>query len=197
MSIQFFKKYVDLIGYGSNLVLEGTSKNKFKKFEIEGKTEQEQYEGYNELETTQIYEQTTRNGIAFKTNKDGTITLNGTATANMDIYFMNNTEEINLETNQNYILSKKIVNGSASHLMIACYLDNVTSTFSGNIKDLGSDTEIRTLQNCRIFVNSGDVFNDVTVGLMLLKGTTDKPYEPYVRTEYQAQTQNTHNKLKM
>ena len=165
---------------GSEFTLLNTVARKFKIFELGGRTEQEQLEGYNLLEVTNVYEQTTLNGVTFKTNSDGTITLNGTATNDMDVYFMDQSKAINIEANQNYILSKKIINGTASRIMMSYYLGGFV-TFTSDTQSISASENDRNIRYVRIFVNNGDVFNNVTVGLMLLKGSTDKNWQPYCR----------------
>jgi len=145
-----------------------------------GRTEQQTYEGYNELETTMQYNNVTQANVKATTNPDGTITLNGTANSATEFKFMLTEDIITLLENENYMMTKKLISGTASEILIAYRLDGTTGTFTNETKNLGSSTSSRTIDNVRIYINSGVTFNNARIGISLYKSSTEKSYEPYV-----------------
>ena len=188
MSIQFFKKYVDLAGHGSNLVLEGTSKNKFKKFEIEGNTEQEQYSGKNLFDKEAEITNTSHISSYSYNNGKYTIIPTGTGNPNFSMKIPN------LPAG-NYYFKSEVWLSNATALANS---GGVTFNFGSNYNRSFTTTEESTVIGFN-WSNPGNIepfILDLST-LQIEEGSTATSYEPYVRTEYLAQIQNTLNKLKM
>lgn len=156
---------------GENITIKDSSNMPFKKFEISGNDYQETREGYNLLipPATQ-----TKNGITFTVNKDNSITVNGTATADASINF----ENLSLEAGT-YKLTGCPTGGSATTYRLGINL-------SGNNFDIGSGvtktiSEAVTDKKAWLVVYSGTTVNNLTFYPMLRKvtGEEDKPYEQY------------------
>ncbi len=130
---------------------------------------------YPYVETTK-----TKNGVTFTDNGDGTITLNGTATANtqfsLKYYF-------DVPTDSAYTLSGCPAGGSYSTYFLALnYYDNGTATTG--LRDLGSGATKTFQKNTRVetymYIYSGTAFSNLTFKPQLELGTTATSYTPYV-----------------
>lgn len=140
---------------------------------VGGATEQAQYEGYNLLPNTATTQ--TVNGVTFTIKEDKSIVANGTATATTlfpigSMTFLANTT---------YKVSGCPSGGTDSTYRI----DYRTSTESVSFTDYGSGGTVTktedTALTAKIRVNSGAVLNNVTFKPMVIKGSTEKTYEPY------------------
>lgn len=133
---------------------------------------------YPYVETTK-----TKNGVTFTDNGDGTITLNGTATANTS-FFLN--YAIYLPVDGSYTLSGCPAGGSFSTYLFALnYYVNNTETIG--VRDLG-DGVVKTISlqkntraNAYIYIYSGTTFSNLTFKPQLELGTTATTYTPYVK----------------
>lgn len=141
------------------------------RIEVKGNTEQEQLSGKNLLPNTVT--SYTHQGIEYKTNVDGTITVNGTASA---VSYVN------------------IINGctvtlpAGTYKLTGCPSGGSDSTYrldidnGSRVKEFGSGTtftfsEETTLQNVRIRIASGTVVNNLVFKPMISLDGGD--YEPY------------------
>ena len=112
----------------------------------------------------------TKSGVTFTDNGDGSITLNGTATATDTFVLWLNTEKP-LSTGD----YSSIANGVCD---IRCYHPDMTeSTIQGSG---GTINATKPITNITLLIRNGLTYNG-TVYPMLNKGSTALPYSPYVR----------------
>lgn len=122
----------------------------------------------------------TSNGITFTDNKDGSITVNGTATADVSFY-------VQMNTFLNEICKKGdlvITGGTATARLI---LGKSSASGGGYIIDNGSGADIPQnttfVENFVIKVNNGATVSNVTIYPMLrLASDPDDTYVPYAMT---------------
>lgn len=132
----------------------------------------------NQRETEEV------NGVTFTRNADGSITLNGTASANTDYVFTNTTgASIN---NQNLGVGTYLLTGvtdgtiSTYYLQMAVYDGTSTDYNSQFITAKTISVSTASTFRCYIVVKSGAVFNNKTIYPMLrLSSITDESYEQY------------------
>ena len=124
--------------------------------------------------------QITTNGVTYTDNSDGTVTVNGTATA--DAYLVINDNLKNIDITKKYVLS----GSSDISVDIALYQDNTWKrafhSRNGNpvILDFPSYTDIEyNLIIVNTYVPSGKTVNNVTIKPQLEVGSTATEYEPY------------------
>ena len=129
------------------------------------------------------YAETTKtvNGITFTDNGDGTVTVNGTATANATFYLSSGVKLDRLTAGETYIPSVGNSVTGNSVILMCNYEDadgvgkNFTTSAIG-ARTYPSDTTKDTLY---LLVQNGTTVNNVTVKPMLNEGDTALPYEPY------------------
>lgn len=120
----------------------------------------------------------TKNGVTFTVNDDGSVMVNGTATADTELIVRN----MSLQANTSYILTGCPTGGSVSTYQM--YVMN-TSTWSGTRRDVGSGATLATGDytgwTFRIKVTSGYNANNLVFYPMLrYANITDGTFEPYV-----------------
>ena len=163
--------YIEKKAEGEVLNLKNTANARFNKFEVLGNHEQETREGYNLLNNT--LKSQTINGLTVVVNKDKSVSINGTATANTNIIFdkrLINTlaaGTYTLKDCQTYIESEEN-NGWWNASTTA-----VTKTFT-------KTPQLSTL-GFYLYFSSGTTVNK-TYYPALVKGTEEKPYEQYGAT---------------
>ena len=123
------------------------------------------------------------NGITFTVNTDGTITVNGTATARAQFFLYQNKEELmGMEKGKTCICS---MNDSSTNLLIyADYYSNgewkypaFTSTGSNFVvPDSWEGVQLY------ILVESGETLSNLVLKPMLNYGSSALPYEPYIQS---------------
>ena len=123
------------------------------------------------------------NGITFTVNTDGTITVNGTATARAQFFLYQNKEELmGMEKGKTCICS---MNDSSTNLLIyADYYSNgewkypaFTSTGSNFVvPDSWDGVQLY------ILVESGETLSNLVLKPMLNYGSSALPYEPYTQS---------------
>lgn len=159
---------------GENIHIEDSSNSRCE-IEIGGNQKQETREGYNLLI---LPASKTENGITFTTNEDGSVTANGTATADASINFVNKEGSPSLSFEAGtYRLTGCPQGGSSTTYRMGMNLsynscdigDGVTQTI---------DTAV-TNKNVWLIVYSGTTVSNLTFYPMLIKGTENKPYEQY------------------
>ena len=121
---------------------------------------------------------TTQNGITFTYNDDGSVTCNGTATANADYIY-----KITLPQNSSFILSGCPTGGSKSTYSLFA---RDTATWSIVYFDTGSSRTVKTgnytTWQVVIRISNGQTVNDMTFYPMLRNAdiyADDAEYEPY------------------
>ncbi len=119
---------------------------------------------------------TTQKGITFKYNSDGSVTCNGTATADTNYRFV-----ITLPQNTSFILSGCPTGGSTSTYQLFA-MD--TDTWSNIYRDTGNgktfNTESHTEWTFTIRISNGQTVNNLTFYPMLRNASiADSTYTPY------------------
>jgi len=176
MSIRFFKKYTDLPGQGTDIILKGTSKNRFKKFEVGGNTEQAQYEGknlYNRDEVSSTWQLT-------KENYNNGIKL--TSTVNSGVCYVSYKFPFNYDEIKNvYLNFTKTGNG-----FVNIYFRDENNNDTKALPNRQNPFEVtnipkNTTQVALLFYGSTASIGDVTIfdNIQLELGTTPTSYEPY------------------
>lgn len=121
----------------------------------------------------------THNGVTFTDNGDGSLTMNGTATANIFYYLIGDgTNESGFKLGGKYIVSTKNYISNVSYLRVG---------ISGSAYyDCTSEKEVEFPINSDIYVmvriGSGEVLNNVTIYPMIRLATDTAEYEPYKET---------------
>ena len=119
------------------------------------------------------FQSQTINGVTFTKNKDNGITINGTATQAFGVDFVRfklkaGTYHLALNetvTNDFYIYDYDTNTGIISN--------NSTTTLTRDYNNVGFDT----------WINSGTIFNNVTIYPQLEEGSTATPYTPYLNMQ--------------
>lgn len=138
---------------------------------VDGKSKVNFIHSRNLFETTATTQ--TINGITYTKNSDGTITANGTASANASIVL----GKIKTDSSKSYYLSGCPSGGSQSTYTM------YVSGSSPAINDFGSGVSISgtTFDNNLTFVVfSGKTVSNMVIKPMLIEGTSALPFEPYI-----------------
>lgn len=153
---------------GEEIGLSDSAEMELVDFGLEGSSKQAIREGYNLLPP---FSSTVLNGITYTKNEDGTITVNGTASA--DSFYRQN---INLEEGDYYLSGSPT--GGANNTY---YLQAMGYGEAGN--DYGSGTTFKVTSSSsvgiRIMICNGTTVNNLVFKPMLVKGTEKKDYEQY------------------
>jgi len=174
--VDLFEEYPKVSDNGTDLLLNGVVEGKMA-ITPQGVSSQESTTGKNLLNS--ITDTTTRNGITFTKNSDGTYTLNGTSTS--DIGF-NIASDVPLDLNTSYILSgsPNTASNTTYRIMGACIRENDSTTYIAD--NDGSGVTIPSSKMIRVYINvkNGKTLNNVIFKPMIrLKSITDDTYEPY------------------
>ena len=161
-----------------------------------GNTEQAQYEGYNLFESDSYPVSRTLNGVTVTNNGDGSFTLNGTCTTHNTNIQLGTTSKI-----QNILAESSIrhtayyvsgsctkAEGSSANYCVLRLNYNLTNSMihleqlkdAGVIYKTNSQNTTTTGWSWNITLEEGDSFNNFTLKYMLIIGTEEKAYEPYV-----------------
>lgn len=143
---------------------------------VDGNSEQQTYEGYNELKNTAT--SSTIKNVLFTVNEDKSILVNGKndGTGNSQ-FFISKTQKLSAGT----YLFNGCANGGARNTYRMGIQDEKYNTLA---VDTGSGstfilTEEKTLY-VFIVIQSGLTINNLIFKPMIIKGTEEKSYEPYV-----------------
>ena len=153
----------------TNLAVNDVDPSKENYITLKGNTTQYNHDSVNmlpnDMATLSIY------GITITKNDDGTYTINGTTT--QDFNWAINDTALNLQANTNYFLSGCATGGDVETycLYISTYAD------TGNGVLINSSRAIN--DQVRIFIASGQTFNNAIFKPMLIEGTEAIPFEPY------------------
>lgn len=129
----------------------------------------------------------THNGITYTINSDGTITMNGTATAAS----WHNFPQLKWDAEENVdmvaYMSDAIVNDAYNNVQLCVIQYNesgntIAATYLWTSKRVTISPECKRIR-VDLYVKSGVTLNNVTIYPMLNKGTTALPYTPYVKPE--------------
>lgn len=163
---------------GENIHVEDSSDARCK-IEICGNHKQEIREGYNKLDSSEFVDGS-QNGVTLKVNLDGTLTLNGTATADTTFRILRTQKSIVGKENLKVIINQLENEVKTGTIRLVCqdesygntvYSQIGTSTFGNNLKE-GITYNIFSL-----VVSSGTICNNLKLGLVISENKTD--YEQY------------------
>ena len=127
------------------------------------------------------------NGITYTVNSDGSILLNGTATANSSFVLVSNLSPIKLDKSENYFLSGCPSGGGFKSYRI--FIQN--TTYEQGYSDVGKGVVFTTEYTdyyIFIIIEEGVTVNNLVFRPMLNHGTTALPYEPYTSDTLSAAT---------
>lgn len=163
---------------GENIHIEDSS-NARCEIEIGGNHQQDTREGYNKLDSSEFIN-STQNGVTLKVNLDGTLTLNGTATADTTFRILRTQKLIVGKENLKVIINQLENAIKTGTIRLVCQDENYentiysqigTSTFYNNLKE-GITYNIFSLT-----ISSGTICNNLKLGLVISEDKTD--YEQY------------------
>ena len=150
---------------------------------LKGNTHQDSYTGYNFLKNEQTT--TTKNGITFTMNEDGSINITGTATANAELFILGSWGARNNDYLEHTTYTFYSVNDLPSGLSVnLAFFNNESNNYnkgiSSNIREQTFNISNLTYDgiSCAILVTNGTTIN-YKLKLMLVKGDTELSYEPY------------------
>lgn len=127
----------------------------------------------------------TINGVTFTKNKDGSITMNGTATAEttypINVNSTTNTRTVLLKANSNYRMLSNYESGKYTTQVF--YLKNNVMAYSSSSSSLIETVE-ETKAGMYIRVYKDAVLDNVTIYPQITKGEEYKPYVPYNSLEF-------------
>lgn len=119
----------------------------------------------------------TINGVTFTKNKDGSITMNGTATAEVNypinVNTTTNTRTVLLKANSKYRMLSSYESGKYTTQVF--YLKNNAMTYTSSLIETVEETKAGMY--IRVYKNA--VFENVTIYPQITKGEEYKPYVPY------------------
>lgn len=119
----------------------------------------------------------TINGVTFTKNKDGSITMNGTATAEVNypinVNTTTNTRTVLLKANSKYRMLSSYESGKYTTQVF--YLKNNVMTYSSSLIETVEETKAGMY--IRVYKNA--VLENVTIYPQITKGEEYKPYVPY------------------
>lgn len=160
-----------------------------------GNTSQNQYEGYNLFNSDSYPVSKTYHGVAVTNNGDGSFTLNGTCNANNISFFLGSNATIQEYSAESIIIhTAYYVSGNCTKAGSA----NTSCVLRLNWNDSATMIPLEQLKNSitiskrkgiststtgwdwGIKIDAGDTFDNFTIKYMLVKGTEELPYEPYV-----------------
>ena len=124
------------------------------------------------------------NGITFNVNKDGSVTANGTASADSFFQFCFRTQQQKpLEVGKTYTLSGCPSGGSTSTYLLDLYVKNEDDTNVVHASDKGSGATFTLNADyyglyLRARIKSGQVVNNLTFYPMLVKDSKAHEYQP-------------------
>lgn len=176
---------INVIEKGENIHLNDSSDSKFVEFGLYGKAVQNKTTGKNLLQYP-FYEKVskTSNGITFTENKDGTITANGTATANATFIFQHRNDNKMLLGAGEYKVTGCPNGGSASTYRLVIGKTSDSGTYEALIAEYGSGEAFTLAKDTDIYI-AFDVIKGATVSNLMIRpmirlaSVTDDTYEPY------------------
>lgn len=119
----------------------------------------------------------TINGVTFTKNKDGSITMNGTATAEVNypinVNTTTNTRTVLLKANSKYRMLSSYESGKYTTQVF--YLKNNATTYTSSLIETVEETKAGMY--IRVYKNA--VLENVTIYPQITKGEEYKPYVPY------------------
>lgn len=133
----------------------------------------------------------TINGVTFTKNKDGSYTLNGTATAEtnypINVNTITNTRTVLLKANSKYRMLSSYESGKYTTQVF--YLKNNVMTYSSSLIETVEETKAGMY--IRVYKNA--VLENVTIYPQITKGEEYKPYVPYNSLKFKDEGENLYN----
>lgn len=133
----------------------------------------------------------TINGVTFTKNKDGSITMNGTATVEIkypiNVNTTTNTRTVLLKANSKYRMLSSYE--SEKYTTEVFYLKNNVTTYSSSLIETVEETKAGMY--IRVYKNA--VLENVTIYPQITKGEEYKPYAPYNSLEFKDEGENLYN----
>lgn len=133
----------------------------------------------------------TINGVTFTKNKDGSITMNGTATAEttypINVNTTTNTRTVLLKANSKYRMLSSYESGKYTTQVF--YLKNNVMTYSSSLIETVEETKVGMY--IRVYKNA--VLENVTIYPQITKGEEYKPYVPYNSLKFKDEGENLYN----
>ena len=130
----------------------------------------------------------TINGVTFTKNKDGSITMNGTATVEImypiNVNTTTNTRTVLLKANSKYRMLSSYESGKYTTQVF--YLKNNVTTYSSSLIETVEETKA----GMYIRVYKDAVLENVTIYPQITKGEEYKPYVPYNSLEFKDEGKN-------
>lgn len=135
----------------------------------------------------------TINGVTFIKNKDGSITMNGTATAEttypINVNTTTNTRTVLLKANSKYRMLSSYESGK--YITQVFYLKNNVMTYSSSSSLIETVEETKAGMYIRVYKDA--VLDNVTIYPQITKGEEYKPYVPYNSLEFKDEGENLFN----
>lgn len=158
---------------GEYINIKDSSNLELVDFNVEGKTEQETREGYNILDTFKATT-TSSSGVTRTITEDGKLIFNGTAT-NFANFWIANLNEI-LEPGEYTVKTNLDLTNKGIYAIKSSETEDITTFRTTKTFSIAEETP---LDRMIIQLNSGTVWDNTEVELMIYKGTDDKPYQQY------------------
>ena len=155
--------------------LSPTIKGKMK-IDLKGNTYQDSTTGANKLPQSNYISSTTRNGITFTNNGDGTFDISGTSTSSFEF---NIASSLGLETNKDYYFYSSVpYNANTFPFYISYYNGSTTKYILPNSSaTIGNTALYQTLGS---YIPNGKTLNAKNVKFMVVEGSVaPTDYEPY------------------
>lgn len=165
---------------GTEIVVEDSAEME-SILKISGNSEQDSRSGKNLFPPIATQ---TLNGITCTQNSDGTLTLNGTATADAQFHVIKTLAESGIKVGQKYTLStNQAISGVNYWLQSsneAIWVANQIGMYQGEISKTGVISEqTATHYKFAVQILSGTALNNTIVKVQLEEGSTATSYEPY------------------
>ena len=147
--------------------------------------------GKNLLPYPYIYTTKTINGVTFTDNGDGSITIDGTATANAVFYLVGKQDNYTLDKcglkiGDRYTISKNLVSGdSIANIYFTANYYNASDSMKRGALATSTNTATSTIQSdfkvwgIYLLVAKDKTVNNTTIKPQLEKGSSATEYEPY------------------
>lgn len=191
---------------GNPCIIENSKGRNLKDYKIYGNSYQATRSGRNLLPYPYSRTTTTTNGVTFTDNGDGSVTVNGTATANATWYFYSDTKNLinGLKIGDTVTVSidcdKTWVQSPATMNIVCNYYNSETTMKDGGCV-VNSTTKYKTITigddwvgiGMYIVVYSGQTINNITLRPQVELGSTATEYEQYgvsPSPDYQSEVQS-------
>lgn len=149
--------------------------------------------GKNLLPYPYIFTTKTIKGVTFTDNGDGSITVNGTATANATFYLVGKQDNYTLDKcglkiGDRYTISKILISGdSIANVYFTANYYNTSDSMKQGALASSNNTATSTIKSdfkswgIYLLVAKGKTVNNTTIKFQLEKGSSATDYEPYIK----------------